>query len=129
MGFKLPNRDQWIITLLITIFILALANKVININAVSSGKGDILKAIPDDIFTVGIGYFIALVIAYTLWKISGYTGETFNKRSLITTIIVGIIIVSAYIFILEPFTSTGHLPMLKLAAAQVKTTMQSFIAP
>ena len=123
--------DQWVKTGLFTLVFLGVLNKLINISNLATGKGDILKTIPDNIFTIGIEFAIIAIVIWVFYKIgTGYVGETFNRRSFITLIIVTLALGAVYIFIIEPWTSDpGHLPVLFNTASMVNTQVQAFIAP
>jgi len=130
MGIKLPTKDQWVGLGLGVIVALGILNKLINISPIFSGAGTIVKEIPNDIFTIGISYFMIAVVMWIIYKSSNMAGERFSGKSLVTLVLILVAIGAAYIFIIEPFTTgDGHLPLIKTTASIVNTQVQAIIGP
>jgi len=134
MGLKLPSIDNVVKATIWAIVIFATLLLVINFNALSTGKGDILKQIPEDFFTKSMGYIIFGLAVWLGWKLStGFVGETFNRRSLITLAIVGVLLGGLYFYVLQPYVATGHLPFLDLdlSASVIRHSppMQALVGP
>jgi hypothetical protein len=130
MAIKLGTKEQWFMFIISVVLVLALANYFININSSVTQKTLVLRDLPTNIWIPIIEMvMIYLVVIVGFRLVTGGFGDIFTKRSFISFSILVIVGALAYIYILEPYTSTGHLPVLKLAAAQVQTTVQSMIAP